>query len=462
MAVCAPGGLSSQEVREFLERALCSEARWEPSVVYLRKEGREVRDEERRRSAQWGGTSPEGFEALDVALARLKDAGLLSETSAWRLLRGHWDVLRYEPGDFFGEHTDFEPVKGDLVRCWTLLVSLVDVECGGETVVVAPNGETAVLGDLLAVGGVALLPADSRHAGLPVGPGALKMMLKGDVLEVLRPAEALDLGGALLPKEDARGVPVLEALMTFQGSCRGVQSLLDGFTLEDRQALVGYLCRVPRPPNVPSQGIVDFLCLEEAQTPLVSELLARRGPVLTADASAAEPLRRLGSTARWLPFVAVSCFSEGFEPVVEPRMGPFFSAIADASGALVLTRGVHRGPALEDLKDAAREAAVDFSAAAQRMTLALVATALAPPARREEAAQTDDAQLPFVDLEPLLADYSSKAAAVRTFTVTSEESEYCNDGDFWKYTRYEQMAVVAVWGVLPVGVPFRDKRTSEG
>jgi hypothetical protein len=90
----------------------------------------------------------------------------------------HYDLLKYEVGDFFGKHTDFQTNNAPYVSLYTLIIGLNDC-LGGETCVYMKDKKLVLTGPTIKGGG-AIFPATLPHESLHV-KDKYKLVLKFDV-----------------------------------------------------------------------------------------------------------------------------------------------------------------------------------------------------------------------------------------------------------------------------------------
>jgi hypothetical protein len=90
----------------------------------------------------------------------------------------HYDLLKYEVGDFFGKHSDFQKNNAPYVSLYTLIIGLNNCS-GGQTCVYKKDKKIILNGPTIRGGG-AIFQATIPHESLPV-KDKFKLALKFDV-----------------------------------------------------------------------------------------------------------------------------------------------------------------------------------------------------------------------------------------------------------------------------------------
>jgi hypothetical protein len=100
------------------------------------------------------------------------------DNSILMLDESHYDLLKYDIGDFFGKHSDFQVYNAPYVSLHTLILSLNDCT-GGETCIYNGTEKTTLRGSTVRGGGI-FFPANLPHESLKV-KSEYKLVLKFDV-----------------------------------------------------------------------------------------------------------------------------------------------------------------------------------------------------------------------------------------------------------------------------------------
>jgi len=247
-----------------------------PSAVHSARDGDRVVPE-KRRSASCAGALAAVFDVLADVLERLQPGFVL--------LRGHHDLVVYEPGGFFAKHTDFSPVSAPGMVFYHCFVCLEAPCAGGATRVHAEDGAEDVA---LSPGTVVCIAAGTPHEGLTVEQGG-KTILKFDALAF----PARDLMRCCcrdetrrLPASVLRRSRFFQGLLRFEAGAPERLHRLDGLEAAELDLLFRYCLREPAVMRQAEQlfPLLEYLTAPEARlgSERFRQLLAGR-PLVTTD-----------------------------------------------------------------------------------------------------------------------------------------------------------------------------------
>lgn len=260
---------------------LCTRA----SSVHTASEG-DVVLLEKRRSTGFVGSDPTVFDFLAAVVERLGFDGDAD------VVRGHYDVVRYEAGGFFRRHADFCPVRAPGVSYWHCLLGLEAPFHGGGTSVYGCGGEATTI--VLKPGSLLMIGAGVEHEGLEVLEGT-KTLLKFDLMLFAVPPirhlvrlSCAD-GSMRLPAEPLRRSVFFARLLDFEAQRE--EHLVRGLSLEDVASVYAYLAGgdVLGEARERVREVMGTLCGAEAGlAPERFASLVERGFLLTRDENEAE------------------------------------------------------------------------------------------------------------------------------------------------------------------------------
>ena len=226
------------------------------------------------------------------------------------LYSGHYDLIAYPTGGFFGKHVDYVSSYGPGLTCWHVLLCLAAPQCsGGETLVYPLEAAEPPHCSRFSVtpGGLLAIMNGTPHEGREVLSGA-KLLLKFEVFHFEEPMPPTYLADddVLCHCHDGQvRVPLclllkqvfFQRLFDFEGERREIR--LQGLSSEELRALVAYLEGSSDAAQTPPWAeklpeIMDYIAAPEAT--LTSEelgALMSKGFVSTRLKEVARRLRSL-------------------------------------------------------------------------------------------------------------------------------------------------------------------------
>lgn len=435
----------------------------ERARVYSSSRGEHV-DEERRQCLKVTARTASVFDLLEATF--VSQLPVPVGGARWQLLRGHYDVLVYGPGDFFLRHRDFAPVSSALIQHYAALLCL-EADCEGGRTALWPKsseGQPEESDASCTPGDALLIRVDVEHEGRRVISGR-KVVLRLDLL--------LSLPGS------AAELPFVSALRRF---CALGGSAANG--VEPPGAVLGYIegARVFDCDTTELATALDYYGCDEAVLEDSAQFarLALEGEALVAagSRSAGRDARRLWSAAwrpgccgllfllafkretvdgmesSWNPLGSLAFFADGSPAHVHGfsaarrLMGVGEGAVMQAAGARRAAAALVFGGEEDPVRMASELVLWASSAELQREP----GQARARPARGCAAAdEVYDAWRLLVlgRLEALLATAAAMVDLERREAMASwghrTEQEYCNDGDYELTHVYETTALHEVW-----------------
>jgi hypothetical protein len=365
---------------------------------------------------------------------------------ATAVCRTHYDVIRYEEGDFFAAHRDYARVRATSVVQHFGLYSLARESCeGGATGIEGTWYDAPTQPD----GGL-VCPAELLHEAVPVTRGA-KLVLKFDFLlmeEEASPSPAVESPEQVVLLADGTrrslGRRLLERVPFFRAALRfprleGEPLALRGLEAAELERLLEYL-RGNRVPSEPEQLLETMQALsmdEAAAAPAWIRFLAG-APVLLPE-EAVEPLWHVAEE-RAVPFLAVVARIDDSKRLVAAAAALPSGAACDllpSSGARTVFQGCSALSARETAEAAVRQLARIVSKATGDESLEDD-----EPDRKECLCR----RAPLL-LEMLRKEAADEAAAEQV-QRSVREVEYCNDGDYDVFWGYETVSVSFRFGLF--------------
>jgi len=423
--------------------------------IYTASKGEHV-DEAKRRSLAMTGRQDGVFDAVEaLLLPRLGGSG-----ARWRLLRGHYDVLSYDAGDFFLRHRDFAPTSAAGVQQYSALLCLQGGCEGGRTALwtdgrVVESDASCVAGDAL------LFRADVEHEGQVVLRGR-KVVLRVDLLRA----------------ESHPALPYFEARDRFRLASGGATP---EHSLASEELATAYAAGSRSFPSASVEDLVRILdfygCLEVTldDRPEVERLLFEGFAVAAGEEPTAD-VARLWSAA-WRPncccLLLLFAYHQSRESFRAAPWQPVGVLAFHADGTPALHEGfdgARRALAgLDDAEVAARVFGQEEAPGGMARALSLWAceTELALPKDRSRQAATlsnaprrlaseEERRVWKLCCEELLpraviaarAKVPLGAPEAEARQDVSSEEEYCNDGDSVRTRYYRTTALHPAWCLL--------------
>lgn len=252
-----------------------SSARSKPSSVHTRHGDRI--DLTRRNSYTQAGR---GEAVLGFLQGRVLPVLSAKLPGSLELYSGHYDLIAYPTGGFFGKHVDYVSSYGPGLTCWHALLCLAAPRCsGGETLVYPLEAAEPPHCSQFSVtpGGLLAIMNGVPHEGRKVLSGA-KLLLKFEVFhfEDPTPPKYLAADDVLCLCHDGQvQVPLrlllkqvfFQKLFDFEGERREIR--LQGLSTEELEALVAYLEGSLDAAGMPPwaeklPAILDFISAPEA------------------------------------------------------------------------------------------------------------------------------------------------------------------------------------------------------
>lgn len=469
------------------------------STVYALSRRSEVSRPEKRQCRRFSHSSRAVLNFIEDELL-----GALLPSHSTCVCRSHFDVIMYEPGDFFKPHKDFSRIHPtEHVEPYFGVYSLANAPCkGGEFVVAGPP--PAVFSAPTAPDGCAFCKSHAKHSANPVAEG-YKLVLKFDFL-VFRPPPLLPSLGAAgasstlvrvalmdgavrhTPRDVLRRVPFFEAALRFGCEEGPPPESLDvpGLSAEDYDDLVVYLEGSRRPRDAASlQKVAHALSLSEAcalarsSCGLADWTRFVSGSPVWVGPDAALSLCG-GSGAVVVPFLVVFAERIATSSASGPDLvfaaartleGPSSSAaLLMASGSLAhlgrsgcrplsrwLFEGLRRSDDHDDDPSAVARKAVAALASWSTTTAGIAAPSpVASSSDEEEPAAARSSSslalrspmiLELVKRRPSSSPGGEPPDRQGVVVVEYEEEEYCNDGHYETFWSYESLRISAEFGI---------------
>ena len=425
--------------------------------IYVASKGEHV-DEAKRRSLALTGRRECVFDAVeDILLPRLSEE---PRGARWRLLRGHYDVLRYEAGDFFLRHRDFSPTSAACVQQYSGLICLEGGCDGGRTALwtdgrVVESDASCVAGDAL------LFRTDVEHEGRVVLRGR-KVVLRVDLLRARAPPP--------LPYFEAR-----ERFSLTSGAAS------PGRSPADEALAAAYAAGARAFPSATTEELVEVLdfcgCMEVSldDRPEVPRLLFEGFAVVAGDGREADVARLWSASWRpncccllllfayhqnrtsfraapWHPLGVLGFYADG-TPALHEGFDGARRALEGLGDAEVAARIFGRAEAPADMAQALSLWACEADLALPKARSGPSPTLSDSPRRLASESERRAWKMCCEELLPrALAVTREKlplgAPEAEARQDVSSEEEYCNDGDSVRTRYYRTTALHPAWCLL--------------